>query len=279
MVPDDLEAGALRLRDLERFQVLAHAFREVGHVLGVGDPVGRVVGLLGGDGHHAVILDLDHLHLVEVELDDQPLDGPRIHVLTRAGPDPRQRPAEATLFSAVDFRVVATRPGVGDGHLEVAHSAPAQGRLPARVLADHLVYRHELFEHYRGLDALDLLPADDLFLGEGDDSLEGLAPGAVADDDERPPVDQGPIAWLPGEHVLFGRLVQHHVHKAVAGVEAALLLEDRGRRLDLIGRKWVERMPGRRDRWLYRLHVYLRTAVLPWKGQCSTCASTPGTAT
>jgi len=25
-------------------------------------------------------------------------------------------------------------------------------------------------------------------------------------------------------------------------------------------------MPGRRDRWLYRLHVHLRIAVLPWPG-------------
>jgi len=34
-------------------------------------------------------------------------------------------------------------------------------------------------------------------------------------------------------------------------------------------------MPGRRDRWLYRLHVHLRIAVLPWEGRCSICASAP----
>jgi len=41
------------------------------------------------------------------------------------------------------------------------------------------------------------------------------------------PVDLGPVAGLPGEHVLLGRLIQHHIHKAVASVEAAFLLEDR----------------------------------------------------
>src|SRR5439155_3312432 len=106
LVPGDLKAGALRLHDLERCQILAHSFREVGHVLRIRDPVGRVVALLRGDWHHVVILDLDDFHLVEVELDDQPLDRSRIDVLTRAGPDPRQRPAEPPFFRAVDFRVV-----------------------------------------------------------------------------------------------------------------------------------------------------------------------------
>jgi len=197
-----------------------------------------------------VVLDVDDLHLVEVELDDQVFDRSGIDMLTGTGPDPGQRPAEAALLGAVGLGVVAGRPGIGHRHVEVGHTALAQRLLPARVLADDLVDGHELLEHDRGLGALNLLPADDLLLGEGDHRLVRLAVGAVTKDDERLPVDLGPVPGLEGENVLLGRLIQHHIDEPVAGVESPFLLEERRRSLDLVSRERVERMPGRRHRWL-----------------------------
>ena len=267
-VPLDLEAGALGLRYVKRFQVLSHALREAGVVVGGGDLVRSVVGLLGRDRHHAVVLDVDDLHFVQVEFDDQALDRARIDVLARPGADPGQGPAEAALLGGVVIGVETGRPGVGDGQVEIGDPTAAESRLPARILPDHVVHGYELFEHDRGLDVLDLLPADDLLLGQGDDRLEGLSIRAIADDDKGLPVELGPVSLLRGQNVLLGRLVQHHVDESLAGVEASLLLEDRGSRLDLFCCQRVQWMPGRRDRFLYGLHMHLQIAALPGKGGC-----------
>jgi hypothetical protein len=184
-----------------------------------------------------VVLDVDDLHLVEVELDDQPLDRPGVAVLARLRAHPGERPQDAPLGGRVALAGVAGGPRVDHGQREVLDAALAHGRLPLRVGLHGLLAGHELLPHDLRLHALDVLPRDHAAVGERDHRLIGGALGALVEHHER--LAGHGLAGLDGR---LGGLVQRDEHEPRAPIEALLGLEDRRGGGHLVGAQRLQGM-------------------------------------
>jgi hypothetical protein len=200
-----------------------------------------------------VVGDLDDLHLVEIDDDDQPLDRPRVAVLAGLRAHPRQRADDPALVRMVLRTGVARRPRIDHREREVLDAAQAHRRLPAGVGLHELLAGHELLGHHRRLHALDVHERDDTLLGQRDDGLIRLAEGLLVEHDEGLARD-----GLAGLHGGLGRLVQADEDEARGRGQAHLRLQDRRRGGDLLGRERLQRM---QDRWcVERAHAISSSA-------------------
>ncbi len=76
----DLKAHALRLYNVERFDIRTKSI----------DIFGRVIAHLLGNRDDVMVLDPDHFHLVQVDHDDETVDGMGIVVVAVFKPRPEQ---------------------------------------------------------------------------------------------------------------------------------------------------------------------------------------------
>ncbi len=195
LVARELEARPLRLADLDRLEPGARARR-----------LRRVVGVLGRQRDDPAVLHRDHRHRVQVHDRQQVGHRPRVAIVLRVPPHPRERahqPPPLVLREAE----VARRPAVHHGEAQIGDPAPAHGFLPARVGADRRLAIHELVQHDGGLGAGHVLPRQHAAPGERHDRLVGLAGPGVHEHHERGPLHR--VAGPVREHDLLGRLVQH----------------------------------------------------------------------
>ncbi len=221
----DGEAGALRLGDLDRLDVVAQPV-ERGHVARLDDELGRVVARLRRQRHDAVVLDVDDLHRVEVDHHDEPLDRAGVAVVVGLAADERQGLDQAPAGRALG--VVAGGPGVEHGEAGVVDAALAHRLLPARVLASDLLGGEELLEHDARLHAGPRRPGQDGLVAQAEHHLDRAGAGAVVEDD-----GGLPVAHRAGEHLLLRRLAELDLHEPDRRPELGVRADDGGSGADL----------------------------------------------
>ena len=181
---------------------------------------------------HAVVLDVDDLHGVQVERDDQALDRPRISVLGRGGSHERQRPADQRRVVVVVLRaVIACGPGIDHGEIEVRDTALAHRLLPPRILANNLLDTGEVLDQVGREPARHRGPRIDDPCAEVDEHLlDHLRPDVVHRDERPPRHVRRPLKRQRRRLVRLRKLNHHEFHcgRAVFGVR-----DDRPPRLDL----------------------------------------------
>ena len=259
LVAVDGEAGAFRLGDLHRLQILPGTVREMRRVRGVADPFGGVVTAARRERHHPVVLDIHHFHTIEVEADDQAFHRAGVSVIVAVAlAHPGQRPDEPALAGRVLGAVVTGRPRVDHHHVEVGDAAAAHRLLPAGVLPHRFLGGQKLFEHDRRLDIGQLPPQPHLAGGDRDHRLVGPAFGPFAQHDMRLAVEC--LAPLVAQDRVLVRFVQRDVDEAGALGQATVLLEDLAGDLDLLRRQRLQRVLHRHPDLLGRRH----RPLLPW---------------
>ena len=193
-----------------------------------------------------MVCDLEHLHRVEVDQREQPLDRARVVVLARLGPKKGEKPCETTAGVVLGTEVVAG-PGIDDCEREIRHPSLAHRLLPARVGPDGLLGCGAFLEQQRRLHTGALLPVAESAPVNRDDGLAGGLARAVVQHDERLSLQRHDT--VPAEDILLGRLVERDRDEAVARRKSLLVLDDSRRQLDLRRSQRVERMGnGRRRR-------------------------------
>src|SRR5215472_1205872 len=246
LVAVDPEAGALWLKDLDQLLISPRPCGKVRRVVGVGDPLGRVVAASWRERHDALVLDFDDLHTVEVEAHDEALDRPGVSVVVGITlTHERQRPYQPALVAGVLWTVVAKRPGVDHHVLEVGHPPPAHGLLPAGVVAYRLLCGDELLEHDRRLDAWTLPPGAHFARRDGYHRLESLVLGTLPQDHERLAVNGLP--GLEAQDCRLARFVERDEDEACGAGQVALGPQDLGSSLYLFCSERVQRVPRGRD--------------------------------
>ena len=233
LVAVDIEAGAIRLDDLELAEVRARAPRHVGHVVRVGEGLDRVVGGPRRNGDRAVVGDLEDLHLVQVEERDQVLDRARVAVVGGIPPHPGEGPDGPPATGLVVRAVVARGPGIHHRQLEVRDPPRAYGLLPVGVGLDRALACHQLVDGDRGLDVGPFAPRAKLAGGQRDHRLDGRPAGPLPQHHHDLTVDRA--ARLVAQHDLLGRLFERHAVHPHARSQPVLRVQDRRRRLDLLG--------------------------------------------
>ena len=191
------EAGAVRLGDLDRSEVVAPRSR-----------VGRVVAAAGdGNGGPAVIDDVEDLAAAEVHESDHSFDRSRVLVVPGIVPEIRDRPTEAStaLFGQTE---APGRPGV---HLDLGEvvDPPASHRLlPPGVGPDGLGREPALLDQHCRTHPVHLGDGQDLTTGQRDEHLGAgqVGPGDEAEADA--PVDRRASGGVRGQRGLGRRLVE-----------------------------------------------------------------------
>jgi hypothetical protein len=190
-VPVQREAGAVRLDDVQRCDVVAPAAHRL---------LRLVVAVGGGDRHDRVVVEhVDDLAGVEVDAGAQVLDRRRVGVGERVrlevGRRPHDPPAGWVLREAAGAERV-------DLHLaEVLDAAAAQRRDEPRVGERGLGRPDEVLLHDRRLHALQLAPRGELAGRQLDDGVVRRTRGAVGDDHVRAALDR--VAGLEADDALL----------------------------------------------------------------------------
>ena len=165
VVAVDDEARALRLHDLQRFEVGAHR-PDVG---------GQVRPRVGGHGDDAEVDDLEHLARALVEERDHTFDRLGVAVVGVLVPQVRDAPGDPTPGLVLGTER-ARGPGVDLHEVEVLDAPAAQRGLPVRVLLHADDGHHRLAEEQRGAHVGVHRPREDRALGDGHHDLDGLEP-------------------------------------------------------------------------------------------------------
>lgn len=179
-----------------------------------------------------MVLDVDDLHVVQVERHDQAFDGTRVAVLRRCRAHEGQRSADQRRVLVLVLRAVVTgRPWVDHRQAEVGDTPFAHGLLPPRVLPHLLLHPRHVFDEIGRESAGNRCPRVDHPRVEVDDSLVDQLGGTVVHRHERLTRHLG----VPRERQRgsLGRLGQlnHHEFQRRCGV---VRFGDDGRgRLDL----------------------------------------------
>ena len=146
-IPVDVEARSFGLHHVQRLKVGAELLHEL---LGVVSVVGR-------QGDHAVVLNPQHLHRIQVNDCYDPLDGACVAVVIGAGLEPASGKGEPdTLF--LGNAVIASRPGVHHHQAGVVDPPLAQGCLELGRGLDGVLAVEELVHHQARLDARNVDP-------------------------------------------------------------------------------------------------------------------------
>ena len=133
----DGEARAFRLADLQRLEIRSQRT----------DIVETVVGVPGRDRHHAVILDPNDLHVMQIEDDDHVLDRVGVAVVvvgTGADPDNATRQAASLKIGLV--LVDPEWPGIDPDEVHVCILTAMHRGLESWILAHDLFAGEDLFQ-------------------------------------------------------------------------------------------------------------------------------------
>jgi hypothetical protein len=96
--------------------------------------------------HHAVILDLQHAHRIQIYDHHQTLDRARIGVVAGTCTRPAQGTDEPSLRRVVARAIVSIRPGINLRQIEIRHAPAAERGLPLGVLLDEAIAVEHLRE-------------------------------------------------------------------------------------------------------------------------------------
>ena len=194
-----------------------------------------------------MVLDVDDLHLVQVERHDQTLDGPRIAVLRWCRPHERQRTTDQRGVVVVILRtVIACGPWVDHGEAEVSDATLAHGLLPPRILPDLLLDSRHVLDEIGREPAGDRRPRVDDPAPSGRRRLvDQLRRGVVHRDECAPRHVRQTVEAERSVLVRLGELDHHELRcrRTVLGVG-----DDRGGGFDLrtgqrVERIWCRRRP------------------------------------
>ena len=186
-----------------------------------------------------VILDVDDLHLVEIDDGEEVGHRAGVAVVGGMAPHPGQRADQAAPLLAREAEVPG-RPRVDHGEAEIGDAALAHGLLPARIGAHRGLALEELVEDDRRLDAGHGRPREHALLGQRDDRLVGR-PGRVVEQDREGLALDG-RARLVAQHHVLGRLVQGDGDHPRARPRRLLGPDQRPGAGDLVGAEGVERV-------------------------------------
>jgi hypothetical protein len=218
------ERDALGLGDRDGPQVVAER----------GDP-GAVVAVGGGDRAHLALLHVEHGARVEVDVDDEMLDRPRVRVVGRVALEVEHGLAEPVRALQ---RVVERAGGehVDLHERQVVDAARGERRADAFVGEGGRARRRVVLRRDRREGTLDAPPGDHGAVTERHDDL--LEPGALAEHDQRLARRRG-AAGAPGGELRLARLVQRGADDV-----RALRPGERGggRRGELLGAQRAERV-------------------------------------
>jgi len=228
------EGDALLLGDLQRPEICAQPLvrDQPRHVLA------HDLGLVDGEG----ILDLEELHLVQVDDAVEPVHGVGVRVAALLGPVPGVGPAKPQPLVLLGHEKVAIGPHLHEDLGDVGDPAPGERVHDTRVCAQRLVALVQLVDGQVRLLARLVPPGEHPILGERDDRLVRLAIVPVPADDGRLAGDRvtGPV----GANGLLGRLLQLDGRQPPAVGDAPIAAQHHRHLAELLGRQGVEGMPG-----------------------------------
>ena len=147
--------------------------------------LGGVVGRCGGQRPVAVLLDADDLH--RVQIDDRPnaLDGPGVAVVGRVAAEEAERPGEAAVAVFLGA-VVAGAPDIDHDQAGIVDAGVLlEGRLELGGGQHGLLAFDLLVDGHGRLHAGDVLPVQQLFLGQRNDGFIAGVGAVVEQDGER----------------------------------------------------------------------------------------------
>ena len=210
------ETRPVRLRDLQRLQIVAEPLHELG----------AVVAVIRRQRDQAVVVDPNYLHAVEVHHRGHALDGSRIPVVggTRAHKVAAQHQSSPFLILEP---VVACRPGVHHHQAGVGDAALLDGSLEPGIRLHRSFALHELVKHHPGLHAGNVLPRNQPLIIKRDHRL--VRSGSVIVQHHQEGLTRDRIARPKAPHDLLLRFPQDHRLKPCPGTQVTHLLQNRCR--------------------------------------------------